>query len=91
VSAAWDRERPDRRLGAREVRAKQVADGALITLLCARLGCHAAGPLAMVPRSAYAAAAGLAAIAVARTAARLACRAEGASARIDRDSGVAVA
>ena len=42
----------------------------------------------MVPRSAYAAAAELAAIAVARTAARSACRAEGASARIDRDSGV---
>jgi hypothetical protein len=79
------------RLGAREVRAKQVADGALITLLCARLGCHAARPLAMVPRSAYAAAAKPTAIAVARTAARSACRAEGASARIDRDSGVAVA
>jgi hypothetical protein len=77
------------RLGAREVRAKHVADGALITLLCARLGCHAARPLAMVPRSAYAAAAEPAAIAVARTAARSACRA--ASARIDRDSGVAVA
>jgi hypothetical protein len=64
-------------LGAREVRAKQVAGGALITLLCARLGCHAARPLAMVPRSAYAAAAGPAAIAVARGAARPACRAEG--------------
>src|SRR5262249_15234629 len=33
--------------------------GAPITLLCARLGCHAARPLAMVPRSAYTAAAGL--------------------------------
>ena len=54
-----------------------MAGGALITLLCARLGCHAVSPLAMVPGSAYAAAAGLAAIAVARAAARSACRAEG--------------
>ena len=42
----------------------------------------------MVLRSAYTAAAGPAAIAVARPAARSARRAEGASARIDRDSGV---